>query len=72
MLKHTASGVIVLVVLVILGTVAPKTIIAPLIPQTNPGKYGGVDGGSRCRMLIIRNGNVALLNLRNTPVALSS
>ena len=32
----------------------------------------GVDGGSRCRMSIIRNGNVALSNLRNTPVALSN
>ena len=25
---------------------------------------GGMDGGSRCRMSIIRNGNVALSNLR--------
>ena len=32
----------------------------------------GVDGGSRCRMLIIRKGNVALSNFRNTPVALSN
>ena len=31
----------------------------------------GVDGGSRCRMSIIRKGNVALSNLRNIPVALS-
>ena len=33
---------------------------------------GGVDGGSRCRMSIIRKGNVALSNLRNSPVALSN
>ena len=33
---------------------------------------GGVDGGSPCRMSIIRNGNVALPNLRKPHVALSN
>ena len=32
---------------------------------------GGWMGGSRCRMSIIRSGNVALSNLRNGCVALS-
>ena len=32
---------------------------------------GPMGGGSRCRMSIIRKGNVALSNLRNTTVALS-
>ena len=36
------------------------------------GGGGGWMGGSRCRMSIIRNGNVALSNLRNIPVALSN
>ena len=33
---------------------------------------GGWMGGFRCRMSIIRKGNVALSNLRNSPVALSN
>ena len=32
----------------------------------------GVDGGSRCRMSIIRNCNVALSNLRKAPLTLSN
>ena len=32
---------------------------------------GRGDGGSPCRMSIIRNGNVALSNLRKAPVTLS-
>ena len=35
-------------------------------------EVGWMGGGSRCRMSIIRNGNVALSNLRNIPVALSN
>ena len=35
------------------------------------GGGGGVDGGSLCRKSIIRNGNVALSNLRKRHVALS-
>ena len=30
---------------------------------------GGGGGGSRCRVSIIRKGNVTLSNLRNSPVA---
>ena len=33
---------------------------------------GGVNGGPPCRMTIIRNGNVALSNLRKAPVTLSN
>ena len=35
------------------------------------GIRGGGGGGSPCRMSIIRNGNVTLLNLRNLHVAMS-
>ena len=44
----------------------------PSTPSGGTGPLlGGVDGGSRCRMSIIRNANVALSNLRKAPVTLS-
>ena len=40
--------------------------------EGSPRQEGGWMGGSRCRMSIIRKGNVLLSNLRNSPVALSN
>ena len=53
-----------------------KEAVKILLGTTNPNDRvsaikGGVDGGSPCRMSIIRNGNVALSNLRKAPVTLS-
>ena len=38
-------------------------------PAGDRGGWGGGGGGSRCRVSIIRKGNVALSKLRNSPVA---